>query len=140
MTSLFVSRNNYFLLRIQYFFLVVNHGLNAVGILQQTPLVRVCVTLLWLKELSDQLAGCNCWPKLLDPPGNSSSLAVLVPLSHLSGDRLFCVQELSVSVGQSQDPGSNSSVSLCITLFKHRALAAQSSDLQLKPSGAARQT
>lgn len=79
--SLFVSRSNYFLLRIQYFFLVVNRGLNAVGILQQTPLVRVCVTLVWLKDLSDQLADCNCWPKLLDPPGNYSSLPVLVPLS-----------------------------------------------------------
>lgn len=89
------------------------------GILQQTPPVWVCVTLVWLKDLSDQLADCNCWPKLLDPPGNCSSPPESVPLSHLSGDRPLCVQELSVSVSQSQDPGSNSSLSLCLTLFKH---------------------
>lgn len=141
-TSLLVSKNNYFPLSIPYFFLVANHSLNAVGILLQTPLLRVCVTLVWLKDLTDWFAGCNCWTKLLDPSGSSSSVSVTVPLSYLSGDRLLCVQELTVSVGWPQDPGSNSSLSLCRLniSFPRRALAAWASDLQLKTSGATGQT
>lgn len=45
------------------------------GILLQTPLLTVYVTLAWLKDLIDLLADYNHWTKLMDFSGNSSSVA-----------------------------------------------------------------